>query len=188
MSGWPWRANFGNKQGGRIVRCPGRVTTMSLKVNIRRLEAGDVALSGELSAEEAGLDLQDELVHARQPLRYDLTVQKSGRDVLVQGRIALVLDCECSRCLKSFQQPVELGQWTTLVPLAGPEKAAVKDDCVDLTPFLREDILLEFPQHPLCGADCAGLPNRGEKNARQAKGASQTPGSSVWSELNKLKF
>ncbi len=161
---------------------------MSLKVNIRHLEAGDVLLRGELSVAEAGLDFPDELVHARQPVRYDLTAQKSGRNVLVQGRVALVLDCECARCLKAFQQRVELEHWTALVPLAGPEKAEIKDDGVDLTPFLREDILLEFPQHPLCEADCAGLPNRAEKNARQTKGASQTPGSSVWSELNKLKF
>ena len=99
-----------------------------------------------------------------------------------------MLDCECARCLKAFQKPVELEHWTALVPLEGPEKAEIKDDFVDLTPFLREDILLEFPQHPLCEADCAGLPNRAEKNARQTKGVSQTPGSSVWSELNKLKF
>ena len=167
---------------------PGRVTIMSLKVNIRHLEADEVLLRGELPVAEAGLDFPDELVHARQPVRYDLTAQKSGRNVLVQGRVALVLDCECARCLKAFQQPVELGHWTVLVPLAGPEKAEIKDDCVDLTPFLREDILLEFPQHPLCEADCAGLPKRAEKSARQTNGASPAPGSSVWSELNKLKF
>jgi uncharacterized protein len=161
---------------------------MSLKVNIRHLEAGDLPLQGELSVAEAGLDFPDELVHARQPLRYELTAQKSGPNILVQGRVWLVLDCECARCLKAFQQQVELGQWMALVPLAGPEKAGIKDDCVDLTPLLREDILLEFPQHPLCGADCAGPPNRAEKTARQTPDASQAPASSVWSELNKLKF
>jgi uncharacterized metal-binding protein YceD (DUF177 family) len=55
-----------------------------------------------------------------------------------------------------------------------------------LTPYLREDILLEMPQHPLCEAGCAGLPNRAEQN--KTKGASPTEGSSAWSELNKLKF
>jgi uncharacterized protein len=119
---------------------------------------------------------------------YDLTAQKSGRDMLVRGKVGLVLDCECARCLKAFKQRVDLEDWTALVPLEGPEKAVIKDDSVDLTPFLREDILLSFPQHPLCGADCAGLPNRAEKNAKQTNGASQAPVSSVWSELNKLKF
>jgi uncharacterized protein len=161
---------------------------MSLKVNIRHLEGGEIRLHGEMSAAEANLDCPDELVHARQPVQYELTAQKSGPDVLVQGRLRFVLDCECARCLKAFKLPVDLENWTALAPLEGPEKAPIKDDCVDLTPLLREDILLAFPQQPLCEADCAGLPNRAEKNAKQTKGGSQTPVSSVWSELNKLKF
>jgi uncharacterized protein len=149
-----------------------------------------VQLRGELPVAELALDCPDELVHARQPVRYELMAQKTGREVLVRGKIGLVLDCECSRCLKAFQHGVELENWTALVALDGPEKAEIKDDCVDLTPYLREDILLSFPQHPLCEADCASLPSRADldKNAKKAKGASQTSGSSVWSELNKLKF
>ena len=161
---------------------------MPVKVNVRHLEAGDVPIKGELPVEELELDHPDELVHARQPVKYNLTAQKTGRDILLQGKLSIVLDCECSRCLKPFKQKVELPHWTVLVPLDGEEKAEIKDDSVDLTPFLREDILLELPQHPLCGADCAGLPNRSEKNARKAKGASQASDASVWSELNKLKF
>jgi len=98
---------------------------MSLKINIRHLEAGGILLRGELPAAEAGLDFPDELVHARQPVRYELTAQKSGRNILVRGRVALVLDCECARCLKAFQQRVALEPWTALVPLAGPEKAGI---------------------------------------------------------------
>lgn len=161
---------------------------MPLKVNIRHVEAGDVPLKGELPVEELELDHPDELVHAREPVKYDLTAQKTGRDILLQGKLSTVLDCECSRCLKPFRQKVELPHWAVLVPLEGPEKAEIKDDSADLTPFLREDILLELPQHPLCEADCAGLPNRAKKDARQKKGASQTLDASVWSELNKLKF
>ena len=39
----------------------------------------------------------------------------------------------------------------------GEDRVAVDNDCVDLTPYLREDILLEFPQHPLCKPECRGL-------------------------------
>jgi uncharacterized metal-binding protein YceD (DUF177 family) len=77
-------------------------------------------------------------------------------------------------------------EWTAHLPLEGPDKAAIKDDLADLTPSLREDILLEYPQHPLCAAGCAGLPNRDAKD--KTKGASPTESSSAWSELNKLKF
>jgi uncharacterized metal-binding protein YceD (DUF177 family) len=72
--------------------------------------------------------------------------------------------------------------------LDGPEKAAMKNDAVDLTPYLREDILLEFPQHPLCDADCAGLPNRLDATSEKTAAPSQTQSASAWAELNKLKF
>jgi len=159
---------------------------MPLQVNIRHLEDGDLRLRGELPVAELDLPNNDELIRARLPLRYDLTAQRIADAILVQGRIELTLDCECARCLKPFQHRLELDPWTAHLPLEGPDKAVVKDDLADLTPCLREDILLEVPQHPLCEAGCAGLPNRVKEN--KTKSASQTESSSAWSELNKLKF
>jgi uncharacterized protein len=159
---------------------------MPLKVNIRHLEDKEIRLQGQLPVADLDLDNGDELVRARLPLAYDLTAQRVNEAILLQGRLELTLDCECARCLKPFQYRIQLEQWTAHLPLEGPEKTPVKDDLADLTPCLREDILLEFPQHPLCEAGCAGLPNRAREN--KTKGASQTEGSSAWSELNKLKF
>jgi uncharacterized metal-binding protein YceD (DUF177 family) len=60
---------------------------------------------------------------------------------------------------------------------------------VDLTPYLREDILLEFPQHPLCDPECGGLPDAKSGNANNATSAGKpNEGSSAWAELNKLKL
>jgi uncharacterized metal-binding protein YceD (DUF177 family) len=159
---------------------------MPLQINIRHLDDNDVCLQGELPVEDLDLPNNDELVQARLPLRYDLTAQKIADAILVQGRIELTLDCECARCLKPFQHRIELDPWTAHLPLEGPDKAPVKDDLADLTPYLREDILLEFPQHPLCETDCAGLPNRSEKMKTNDTGRAKE--SSAWSELNKLKF
>ena len=159
---------------------------MPLQINIRHLEDKDARFQGELPAAELELGNNDELVRTRLPLRYDLTAQMLGDAILVQGRIEMTVDCECSRCLKPFQHGILLEHWTAHLPLEGPEKTAIKDDLADLTPYLREDILLELPQHPLCGADCAGLPNRAKEN--RTKGASQTEVSSAWAALNKLKF
>jgi uncharacterized protein len=168
---------------------------MSLTVNVRHLERGEVALQGDLPPAELALDSPDELIQARQPLHYDLVAQKTGRDILVQGKVGLTLDCECARCLKGFQYRVELPQWVAHLSLEGEEKVEIHDDKVDLTPFLREDILLEFPQHPLCDERCAGLPPVGERAVRKRKNGGTAAGplpesseSSVWSELNKLKF
>jgi len=161
---------------------------MPLVVNLRHLEAHNVRLQGELPAEELDLDIRDELIQAREPLRYDFEVQQMEHSLLAQGSLELTLDCQCARCLKSFKYPVKLDSWACHLQLQGEESVRVANDCVDLTPYVREDILLELPQHPLCDAECRGLPNAVGK-AKKPLNTSQTEaGSPAWSELNKLKL
>ncbi len=155
---------------------------MPVLVKLHEVDKKDVRMRGDLSAADLRLDESDELVHLRAPLQYDVTAQKIDQSVLVQGSLKARLECECSRCLKSFEYKLELPDWTVLLPLAGPEKVETKHDSVNLTPLMREDILLEFPQHPLCESGCAGLPNRLEPAAGKSEG------SAAWSELNKLKL
>jgi uncharacterized protein len=162
---------------------------MPLKINLRHLEAHNVKLEGQLPAEELDLDTRDEMIRVDKPLEYNLEVQKVEDGLLVQGRLSLVLECQCVRCLKSFASRLDLADWTRLLPLQGEEATSVVSDCVDLTPFLREDILLEFPQHPLCKQECSGLPKAyiGKAKTTSNPGHLES-GSSAWDELNKLKF
>ncbi len=61
----------------------------------------------------------------------------------------------------------------------------VDNDLVNLTPYLREDILLALPQHPLCEPECGGL-----KLPARAKDPEKTAGktASAWDALDKLKL
>ena len=160
---------------------------MPLKINLKQVEVKDLDLVGQIPAAELGVDQLDEVVHAPNSLDYRLTVQKLDEQILVRGHLKIVLRCECIRCLKTFDYLVDLPEWASQLPLSGEDKVEVTNDFVDLTPSVREDILLEFPQHPLCGNDCAGLPHRTDETANE-KGASLTQSVSAWSELNKLKF
>jgi uncharacterized protein len=155
-----------------------------LSVNLRHLEAHEIRLKGELAAAELDFDLHDEMIRAEQPLRYDLTVEKLSDALLVTGSLKLVLDCQCVRCLKAFKQRLVLEDWACHLPLAGEEKVAVNNDCVDLTPFVREDMLLQFPPHPLCKPDCVGL----KKGQALKTGGKDVAASSAWAELDKLKL
>ena len=157
---------------------------MPLVVNLRHLEDQDVVLRGELSVEELDLDSRDEMVRVVRPLQYDLTVQLLERSLLARGRLVLTLDCQCVRCLKPFTRKLELSPWTRHLPLEGEESVPVVNDCADLTPYAREDILLEFPRHPLCRPDCPGL----EKTKTGKSGNPESLGSSPWAELDKLKL
>ena len=162
---------------------------MPLIVNLRHLEAHAVHLEGELSVEELDIDPRDEVIRAVQPLEYVLEVQKLDKDILVQGRLHLSLECLCVRCLKPFQHHLELDGWTCHLPLQGEDRVEVINDCVDLTPWVREDILLEFPRHPLCEPGCRGLPKASVSKSKPAGGAGKPRMEmSSWAELNKLKL
>lgn len=162
---------------------------MSVLINLRQLERNDLRLEGELPAVELDVEGVDELIHVEEPLRYAIDAQKLDQGILVQGNLKLTLECECVRCLKAFSLPLELGDWACHLPLEGEDKVVVANDCVDLTPYMREDILLEFPRHPLCKPECSGLPKKAIAKTKKTGGAGQTKENlSAWAELNKLKF
>jgi uncharacterized protein len=163
---------------------------MPLLVNLRHLASHDLALEGEVSAAELDLDTRDEMIRIAEPVQYQVQVQKLDRGLLLRGRLQLTLDCQCVRCLKPFKQRLAIEPWTCHVSLEGEEAAPVDNDCVDLTPYIREDILLAFPQHPLCDPQCEGLNKAGiAAKKKRAKGESRTEtASSTWAELDKLKF
>ena len=162
---------------------------MPIQFNIRHLEQNALSLRGELPAVELELGHVDELIQVVSALKYDLALERHERRILAQGSLELALRCECVRCLKPFEHRVELGSWSCLLPLDGEDKVLISNDCVDLTPQVREDILLAFPQHPLCEPECGGLSVAPQLNVKQSHGASQTEdGSSAWAELNKLKL
>ena len=158
---------------------------MPLPVNLRHLEAKNLLLTGELPVAELELDALDELIHFHQPLTYNLEVEKLDNGILAQGTLDLPIECECARCLKPYPHRLLLEDWACLLPLEGEEKAAIIGDCVDLTPYIREDIVLALPQHPLCNPECAGLKSPGKDLPAEQK---SEPASSAWAELNKLKL
>ena len=160
---------------------------MPLIVNLRHLEENDVTLRGELPVAELDLDTHDEMIRVVQPLRHDLTVQLLEDSLLIRGWLRLALACQCVRCLKPFQHELELDPWACHVPLAGEECVPVANDCADLTPYVREDMLLEFPRHPLCRPDCRGMEKIKTGKVNRADGTDETA-PSVWAELDKLKL
>lgn len=158
---------------------------MPLLVNLRQLEREDLSLKGQLPVAELDLDTRDELLRAEKPLTYELVIQKLDESLLLRGQLVLLLACDCVRCLKTFDYELKLSDWTCLVPLSGEDQVEVRSDSVDLTPFLREDILLAMPQHPLCKPECGGLKQPPPKKSKPNRLSRTEP--SVWAELNKLK-
>jgi uncharacterized protein len=162
---------------------------MPLLFNLRHLQRQPQSEQGQLTPQEIDLDPHDEMIHVTQPLHYDLQVELIDKSVWVHGQLQLTLDCECVRCLKPFQYELRLDNWHCHLPLEGEDRVSVVNDCVDLTPYVREDILLAFPQHPVCEPGCAGLASPQKNRDKKTGGWNEsTSTSSAWAELNKLRF
>lgn len=160
---------------------------MPVSFNLRHLDEKDLHLAGELAVEELDASDFDELVHPRKPLAYDLSVERLPDSILVQGTLTLELECECARCLQPFPSRIHLPRWSVDLRLEEPEVVSINNDTVDLTPLIREDTLLAFPRHPLCGRDRCGLPQASRKVRPGSVGTSDKL-ADPWAKLNKLKF
>ncbi|MGV9662225.1 YceD family protein [Nocardia niigatensis] len=124
-----------------------------------------------------GLDLVG--IPAGAELEMDLTLQSVSEGVLVTGTVSGPIEGECSRCLESFTDEIEL-QLTEL--FAYPDSATEQtteedeiprlvDDFIDLEPVIIDAVGLELPLQPLCEPDCAGLcPECGVKMAIAGSG------------------
>jgi uncharacterized protein len=123
------------------------------------------------------LDLNEPSAKGKGPVEAELTIQRDGESLIVTGRVATVLTLQCGRCGKWMDRPVEINPFVQLLepPLA---------DTVDLTPLVREDILLDLPAVAVC-------PPKNGKECKRFPSADDAPGpihgEDVWKELDKIK-
>lgn len=96
-------------------------------------------------------NIDESLVRSFGGVRYSLTAQLFGTELLLRGRLEQDFDLVCSRCGKDFDTTVKVEDFTTSVEV---EKGA---EYVDITEEAREAVLLELPNFPLCDDACEGL-------------------------------
>src|ERR1041384_1723307 len=129
-----------------------------MKINVKR-----IPVDGEfLRATEPPsiMDLDEPDVHFKHDVAYDFLAQIQGDALLVTGTLRTPATLRCSRCLVIFEQPLVVSQFVFHQELQA-------EDFVDLTPNIREDIILELPQRALCQDDCRGLCPQCGKNLNE---------------------
>jgi len=112
-----------------------------MKVHVLQIPPDGKHYEGEESSDV--LELHSEQVRAVSPLAYSLEVGLSEGGLWARGKVSVQVECECVRCLEKFRRPLEAPEFAVQVELEGKES-------VDLTEYLREDILLALPAHPTC--------------------------------------
>ena len=117
---------------------------MAINVHLEQLEEQDLQLAGELPADVLTLQLDSKqgLIHAADTLKYQLQATHADDNLIVQGQLGIDLTCDCARCLKPFTYKMDFPEWNCVLPLKGPDAIEIIGEHVDLTPWVREDILL----------------------------------------------
>ena len=112
-----------------------------MKVHVLQIPEEGKHYEGEEPSEV--LELNGDRATAIGPIRYALDVGLSEGGLFATGTLTVPIECECVRCLEKFRRSLDVEDFACQVELEGKET-------VDLTEYLREDILLTLPAHPHC--------------------------------------
>lgn len=88
-------------------------------------------------------------------------ITRTAQGLLAQVKLNAMVECDCVRCLTPFSQSLN-SEFTELYAFSRnsvTESGLIlpEDAHIDLTPLIREYLLLEVPMSPLCRTDCKGL-------------------------------
>ncbi len=150
-----------------------------MKIHLRQIPAGGLHLEGEEDCPIPQLDPAE--TRCTGPVRYALDVGISEGALWANGELAQPVELHCVRCLEAFLFDVTVKDFAVHTELAGPE-------VVDLTPFMREDILLNLPPYPHCdgeGGRVCPAPAVIKKENETPVLEARPPD---WSALDKLKL
>ena len=99
----------------------------------------------------------------------DIKATHTNPGALIAGDARATVSAECARCLTPIEAPVRARfaeqyyaalNVDTGAPMPPPPldaKTIGHDFRVDLTPLIREEVILAMPLKPLCRPDCKGL-------------------------------
>jgi hypothetical protein len=146
-----------------------------VKVHLKQIPTEGLHLEGD---EECPiLELETEGIRCAGPLHYRIDLGVTGGALWASGSLSQAVELWCVACLEKFVHEIQVPAFAIHAELRGPET-------VDLTPFIREDLLLNLPVHPHCDRDAGRIckPKQIENSEEDIKRKSD------WSALDQLKL
>ncbi|MBV9671809.1 MAG: hypothetical protein JO076_03170 [Verrucomicrobia bacterium] len=144
-----------------------------MKVHLKQIPSEGLHIEGKETCDI--LELPASEGRPLNAVAYSLHIGKTESGLIVSGRLWVDLELVCVCCLTPFNYSIAVDDFAVQIDLSG-------NDEVDLTPFVREDILLALPAHPRCDWDrntvCDG--------ARLERADDNLPSS--WDALNDLNL
>lgn len=133
-----------------------------LRVDLRELARGPVETRGELKQDDPVLEGTE--ITLKEPVAVAGRLQSIGDGRFYwQGTARTAVKGECRRCLTPVTPSLslEIGALFTQDPeaLDDPDSYPVAPDAteIDVTPAVREELVLAAPRYALCREDCKGL-------------------------------
>jgi len=126
---------------------------------------------GEGATDEYSLDMisdfEDKDIIPKGRLKGKVFIMKleQGFNVEIKN-IEISLEMTCNKCLKKYKQKVEIPSenWMFLLKKSKEDEKEgdffyvdTKTWTVDITEFLRQEIILHFPLIPVCSTHCKGI-------------------------------
>ena len=153
-----------------------------MKVHLKQIPAEGLHLEGE---EDCLIqDLESEGVRCAAPMQYKIDIGVAEGALWANGSLTQPVELTCVACLEKFIRDITVPAFAVHTELGGPET-------IDLSPFMREDLLLNLPAHPRCDMDGT----RECKSATKQLGAGGEDRQQVaakrehdWGALDKLKL
>ena len=143
----------------------------------------------ELQVTVADLGLDDERFRPGDAVVVHLRLEALTDGIVVNGEVVAPWHGICRRCATTatgelHSEVHELYQETVTDPDAFP----LEGEQLDLEPMVREVLVLDAPQSPLCRPDCAGLcPQCGTDLNTGSCGCQQVAADPRWAALDQLK-
>ena len=155
-----------------------------MKIHLRQIADEGSHIEGEEPADQVLALEPTDAARPVSPVRYALDVGKNAEGVWATGEVGVDLELQCVRCLEKFVYELVVPDLALLVELPATET-------VDLTPLVREDILLALPAYPHC--DWSGErvcpnhpPSASPIDARSENDLAPGPAASAWKTLDDL--
>jgi uncharacterized protein len=151
-----------------------------MKIDPRQIPEEGLTLSGSLAASD--YDLPPGETQGLDKIHYQLHAVRTGSDVTITGTLSSEFKISCSRCLDFIPWSLNIKDFCQICP--------VQDDALlDLTPLIREDIILALPLAARCELDGAGrCPYSGRVfTPSDRDDFAEKRRATVWRDLDRLK-
>lgn len=121
----------------------------TLKIKIKNIQSSGLKESLQVAARDLGLEDAGD-IHFNHPVRVDFNLEKVSDMVLANVKVVAKFSTICGRCLEEVQE--ELKENLDLNFSINP-----RDEFIDLTEDIRQEMVMDVPVRVLCKQDCKGL-------------------------------